>query len=126
MAVWQKLALLSLAGVAGTLARFFLSTVVQAWAGKSFAWGTLAVNGLGCFLFGLVVGASTDPARISPDGRLILLTGFMGAFTTYSTFAFETTEMLQHRAWVLAAVNIAAQSILGIVLMLAGMRLGGG
>jgi fluoride exporter len=124
LAVWQKLVLLSLAGVAGTLARFALSSVVQHLAGKSFPWGTLAVNALGCFLFGLVVGLATDPARISPDGRLILLTGFMGAFTTYSTFAFETTELLQQTQWGVAAINLAAQSILGVGLMVAGMRLG--
>lgn len=122
--MWGQLLLLALAGAAGTLTRYGLATWVQRWAGPAFPWGTLAVNLVGCLLFGLVVALSEGRALVGPQARLILLTGFMGALTTFSTFAFDTTQLASHAGWTLALVNVAAQNVLGLASVYAGLALG--
>jgi CrcB protein len=124
MQLWQKLAWLAGAGAVGTLARYGLSGLVQRLLPTEFPWGTLAVNALGCLLFGIVWSLAEERMLISGQTRIILLIGFMGAFTTFSTFAFETGQMLDDSEWLLAAANILLQNVLGIFLVLAGMALG--
>ena len=120
----EKLALLAAAGAVGTLARYGLSLVVQRWCGAGFPWGTLVVNVLGCFLFGIVWTLAEERLVISPLARIILLVGFMGAFTTFSTFAFETAEILRDAQWLIAAANVAAQNLIGILAVILGFAVG--
>ena len=122
--LWQKLALLAVAGAAGTLARYGLSGLVQRLLPTGFPWGTFVVNGLGCLLFGIVWALAEERLVIGGLTRLVLLVGFMGAFTTFSTFAFETGQMLDGAQWLMAAANVLAQNVLGIALVLAGIALG--
>lgn len=119
-----QLSLVALAGAVGTLARYGLAAAVQRLGGPAFPWGTLAVNLVGCLLFGLVVALSEGRAIISPQARLVLLTGFMGALTTFSTFAFDTTQLAQQSGWALAAANVVVQNSLGVAAILAGMAAG--
>ncbi len=121
---WQRLLLLAAAGAAGTLARFALSGAVQRWQPTTFPWGTLAVNGLGCLLFGLVWSLADERLIISGATRAVALVGFMGAFTTFSTFAFETGQMLDDGQWLLAAGNLLLQNVSGVALVLVGIALG--
>ncbi len=88
-----QLGWLCFAGAAGTLARYGLAGLMQRLLGESFPWGTLTVNALGCFLFGVVWMLAEDRLVISGQTRFVILTGFMGAFTTFSTFAFETAAL---------------------------------
>jgi CrcB protein len=120
----QRIAWLAFAGTLGTLARYWLGGFVQNRVGASFPWGTWSVNGLGCFLFGLVWQAAEGRALVSGEFRVVALTGFMGAFTTFSTYAFETSRMLMDSQWLLAAANFAGQNILGFALLFAGLALG--
>ncbi len=121
---WQKMAWLALAGAVGTLARYGLGGWVQKLIPTAFPWGTLAVNAAGCFLFGIVWALAEQRMLISGQTRLILLVGFMGAFTTFSTYAFETAQMLDDSEWLLAAANLLSQNVLGIALVLTGIALG--
>jgi CrcB protein len=122
---WKNLLLLTLAGGAGTLARYGLTAWMQRFGGEGgFPWGTLAVNALGCLLFGLAVGALESRVHLSPQVRLIVLTGFMGAFTTFSTFAFETTHLARASGVSAAMANLAAHNLLGLAMALAGFLLG--
>lgn len=120
----QKLLWLMLAGAAGTLARYGLSGWVQRWTGAAYPWGTLAVNALGCFLFGLVWSWADLRLEVGPQARLVVLVGFMGAFTTFSTFAFETSQMLRDAQWLVAGVNLAAQNFGGLLMVMLGMAAG--
>jgi CrcB protein len=115
---------LAAAGAAGTLARFGLGGLAQRLTTSGFPWGTLVVNGVGCLLFGIVWSLAEERLVISGTTRTIALVGFMGAFTTFSTFAFETTQMLDDGQWFLAAANVLAQNVTGVVLVLAGIAVG--
>jgi CrcB protein len=92
--------------------------------GHQFPWGTIAVNMTGCFLFGLIWALTEGRFAQSVQSRLILLTGFMGAFTTFSTYAFETSQLIQNSQYVLAFANGAGQLVIGISVMLIGLALG--
>ncbi len=121
---WQKMAWLCVTGAIGTLCRYGLGGWVQRLIPTAFPWGTLAVNASGCFLFGIVWSLAEHRMLISGQTRLILLVGFMGAFTTFSTFAFETSQMLDDGEWLLAAGNLLLQNISGVILVLIGIALG--
>ncbi len=103
--------------------RFALADFVQARTGGGFPWGTLAVNAVGCFAFGLVLSVLGAHTHLPPSVKLGVLVGFMGAFTTFSTFAFDTHELLQD-SWTLAAGNVVAHNLLGLVCLLGGLALG--
>ncbi|MCY2928392.1 MAG: CrcB family protein [Planctomycetota bacterium] len=121
----QKLLLLFLAGGAGTLARYGLDGLVQRLSGAtSFPWGIAAVNLLGCFLFGLVGAMAAERGLISAEARLILLVGFMGAFTTFSTLIGETGGFLGDGQWFYAAANFGLQSAGGLILYFLGLAAG--
>jgi CrcB protein len=119
-----RLLLIAAAGAVGTLSRYGLAFVVQRWCGAGFPWGTLAVNVSGCFLFGLVWTFAEDRLLISPATRIIVLVGFMGAFTTFSTFAYETAEFLRDAQWLLAAANVIAQNFIGVAAVILGFAVG--
>ena len=116
--------LVALAGAAGTLLRWGVAVGVQRVAGGAFPWGVFVVNMAGCLLFGLVVALAEDKAWLGSGTKLVALTGFMGAFTTFSTFAFDSAMMYREGAWVMLAGNLVGQNALGVVCVLAGMRLG--
>jgi fluoride exporter len=120
---WQKVLWIGFAGSLGALARYWLGGLAQK-LGTGFPWSTLVVNGLGCLLFGVVWSLAEQRGLISTELRTILLVGFMGAFTTFSTFAFETEAFMRDGQYGLVAANVAAQLALGLVAMIAGQALG--
>lgn len=119
-----KLILIALAGAAGTLARYFLGGVVQRAYGGTFPWGTVAVNMAGCFLFGLVWSLAEERLVISGETRAVVLIGFMGAFTTFSTFIFESGTLLRDSQYALMFGNLALQNTTGLVFLFAGLAAG--
>ena len=121
--IWT-LGLIFLAGGLGALARYSLGGWVQNMSGSSFPWGTFTVNILGAFLFGLVFAAATERGAIGATARLVILTGFIGAFTTFSTLAFETNGLIRDSEWLLAAANYLGQGAAGIIAVILGMTLG--
>ena len=90
----------------------------------SFPWGTLAVNALGCFLFGLVWAMTEQRLRMGGQLRLAVFAGFLGAFTTFSTYAFESGQMLRDSQWLLFAGNVMVQNGLGLAAVLLGFSIG--
>jgi len=120
----QKLLLLTAAGAAGALARYGLAGVVQRGLGAAFPWGTFVVNVVGCLLFGLVWVLGEERMAIGPEARTVLLVGFLGAFTTFSTFAFETSEMLRESQYLMVAANVLAHMAAGLIGLWGGMAVG--
>jgi CrcB protein len=115
---------LAAAGAVGTLLRVGLTTLAVRLLGPGFPWGTLAVNLLGSFAFGLVFAAVRARGGLSPEAETILLVGLLGGFTTYSSFAFQATEMLEHGRLPAAAAYVLATNLAGIAAVWVGLRLG--
>lgn len=124
MSIGHKLLLIAGAGACGTLARYGLSTLAGRYLGTGYPWGTTLVNLIGCFLFALVWSLVEAKQVIGPDARLVVLTGFMGAFTTFSTFIFESGALISGSQWGPALANILGQNILGLIALAAGLALG--
>ena len=116
--------LIALGGALGTVGRLGLSALTQRLAGPTFPWGTVSVNLLGCFLYGLVWAITEERVDVPPQVRLLLLTGFMGAFTTFSTFVFDSEQLLTAGRLAGFAANIVLQNGIGIGCLIAGLALG--
>ena len=119
----QNLLLIAGAGALGTLSRYGLGLLVTRLLGPPFPWGTFVVNVLGCFLFGFVWEAANHRLLISPEVRNIILVGFMGAFTTFSTFIFNNHGLLHKAQWMMLAGNLLGQNLLGLVAVFLGLSL---
>ena len=122
--MWQKIIYLGIAGGVGTVARYFVSGVVQRYGGAGFPLGTAAVNVLGCVLFGVVWAVLESRVSVSGQMRMVIFVGFFGGFTTFSSFAFETSQLMDEGEWLLAMGNAAVQNVLGIAAMVAGLAVG--
>lgn len=111
-----RLSLIALAGAAGTLARYGIQhqAAIRAWSPVT---GTLLVNLVGCLAFGLAWGALHQRDLLVGDLRLVLLTGFLGAFTTFSAFIADSTSMARSGDHVLAACNVVGQVVFGALLL---------
>lgn len=114
---------IAVAGAAGALARYGLSGWVHRWAGSGFPWGTLAVNLLGCFLLSLLLELSRQSGWVSPEVRTILAIGFLGAFTTFSTFGLETYRAFEAGDWLAACLNVLYNVVGGLALVVLGASL---
>lgn len=119
----MKWVLLACAGAVGTLARYGLSTAVQRWSGHAFPWGTFAVNIIGCFLFGLIWGVLEQRQATLGMWRTVALVGFLGSFTTFSSFAHDSGALLRGAEWFAAAANIVGQNVLGLLALFAGLAI---
>jgi CrcB protein len=108
-----------LAGGAGAIGRFLLDGAVAERAGREFPYGTLAVNLSGAFLLGLLAGLAVEADTYSVAG-----TGLLGAFTTFSTWAFESHRMAEDGRWRASAANFAISLALGVALVWLGRDIG--
>jgi len=110
-------------GAAGTLARYWLQGFVQDRSGPSFPSGTLAINLMGCFLLGAAAQYALQHLWVPPEWRIGITIGFFGAFTTFSSFGWETVKMLEEGDWARAGLYVAASVVGGLFAVLAGMRI---
>jgi fluoride exporter len=117
-----RLVLISLGGALGTAARYLLSVWLLRALGPAFPYGTLAVNVIGSFLLGVILQGSGDAPLFSPATRLVLGTGVMGGFTTYSAFSYETLQYLQQGAWATAGLYVAATLLVCLAAAALGMQ----
>jgi CrcB protein len=120
----QKILLIACVGACGTVARYFLQGWIQQLFGPNFPWGTLVVNVAGCFLFGMVWTLAEERFFIGPELRVLLLIGFLGSFTTFSSFVFETAELVRDTQWRMAVVNVLAQNGVGLISFFLGLFVG--
>jgi CrcB protein len=99
--------LIGLGGAVGTWARYLIALWAARALGTSFPYGTLIVNLAGCFLIAAVMQVALSTSHVPLTLRLTLTTGFLGGMTTYSSFNYETTKLLQERAWGTGLLNFA-------------------
>lgn len=113
-----------LAGAMGTGARYLLSAYAAKLFGAAFPYGTLAVNVLGSYLLGAATYVGLESSALPATLRLSLTIGFMGGFTTFSTFSFETMQYLQGGAWGMGVWNVALNVVGCLVACLLGWASG--
>lgn len=118
----RHLLFFGLASACGGLARYGLSTLVGHALPGLFPWGIFITNVLGCFLFGAIWALAALFHILDDATRSILLTGFMGAFTTFSTFIFDSQNLLHQGEWLALTANVAGQVVLGFLAMLLGIK----
>jgi fluoride exporter len=118
-AVW-----IGVAGFAGAVSRYAVEGWVSERARGAFPWGTFVVNVTGCFVLGLIFTVLTERFLPHPAVRSALTIGFLGAYTTFSTFAFETMRLAEDGAKLLAVTNVASSVVAGVAAVYAGVWLG--
>jgi CrcB protein len=116
--------LLAFFGALGTMARYGLEGWIHHWTGAAFPAGTLAVNLAGCLLLGAGGRYAFNHIAFPPELRTSITIGFCGAFTTFSTFSWETVRMLQEGEWMKAGLYVVVSVAGGLVAAATGMRLG--
>jgi len=116
----MKTLIVGTGGFLGAIARYGLSGLVHRFTGGLFPLGTLAVNLIGCFVIGGLMSLVEDRQMLAPSTRLFLGIGFLGSFTTFSTFSYETVALMRHGSMRLAALNVGVSVILGLVAVAAG------
>lgn len=119
----QAVLWISLGAIAGANARYFLSR----WAAKAlnpaFPYGTLVINVTGSLLLGFFLVWTSERVLADPRWRLMIAIGFCGAYTTFSSYAFETMYYFEQGHWALFAANILANNLLSLAAVLGGAAL---
>lgn len=110
----QSFFLVGIAGAAGAVSRYGVGLLAERTLGSHFAYGTLLVNVLGCLALGFLLELDHATTLVTHPVRVLLAVGFLGAFTTFSTFGYETLRYLQEGASHLALLNVSANLILGL------------
>ena len=124
MSEWIRVLAVGSGGFVGAVARYLISLGLQrATESASFPFGTLVVNVSGCLVIGLLAGLLTTRLVLSPELRLLIITGFLGALTTFSTFSLETVNLWRNGTYGLAALNLSGQLLLGVGGVWTGMWL---
>jgi len=119
----SKTILIGIAGLIGTLLRYWLSGFVARQSGETFPWGTLVVNIVGCLIAGAVFHLTEERALFNPTVRAVILIGLLGGFTTFSSYGLQTFAPLKDGALGLATLNLVVSNVLGVLMVWAGYGL---
>ncbi|MFN3981949.1 MAG: fluoride efflux transporter CrcB [Caldilinea sp.] len=112
---------ISIGAIVGANARFLISQWAAERLGVGFPYGTFFVNVTGCFIIGLFYGLGENRITITPELRLLFAVGFLGGFTTFSTFGYESTALLRSGDLILALLNIVGSNLLGLLAVVVGL-----
>lgn len=112
--------IIGIGGFLGAIARYAIGLWIgQKW-GRSFPFGTFFINVSGSFFIGLLMSLFTEKFMVNPQWRLSLAVGFLGAYTTFSTFEYETGSLLKDGEWLLALMNVVLSVVAGFVALKLG------
>lgn len=120
----MKLFWVGAGGALGSVARYLLDGWVQRLVPGSFPTGILVVNALGSFLIGLVMTLLDARGALDSTLRVALAAGVLGGFTTYSSFNYQTLELLRQKAWMAGGLNLVATVVLCLAAGLLGLGTG--
>jgi CrcB protein len=120
-----KYMLVVLGGGCGSLARFLTGTAIMNRFGGRFPFGTLAVNLAGSFLIGFLMTLLTERLLPHPNWRLLLVVGFLGGYTTFSSLEYESLSLIRDGGLLLGVLNLAGSVIFGFVAVWLGSALAG-
>jgi CrcB protein len=112
--------IIGIGGFLGAISRYGVALWIgQRW-GRSFPLGTFVINVSGSFLIGLLMSLLTERFMVNPQWRLMLVVGFLGAYTTFSTFEYETGALLKDSEWLIAMLNVLLSVIVGFIALKLG------
>lgn len=112
--------LAGIGGFVGTCLRYLTGKLCHLWALGGFPLGTFVVNIIGSFLIGALLGLAEKENMLSPAANVMLVTGFCGGFTTFSSFADDIFLLMQHKQWSIFAVYTALSLVLGVLMVWGG------
>jgi fluoride exporter len=116
--------LIAVGGAAGAVSRYAVDIVVTERLGSFFPFGTLLINLSGSFILGLLFALAMERGVLSPDIRPPLIIGFLGAYTTFSTWMLQSWSLIEQGAWISAGINLVGSVLLGLLAVVAGLALG--
>lgn len=119
-----KYVMVGIGGFLGAIARFWLGGYVGDRMGSRFPWGTFIINCSGSFVIGFIITLLAERTHWSPNWRYLIPVGFVGAYTTFSTFEYETLRAMQDGNFVIAALNVVLSVVLGFVAVWIGIVAG--
>lgn len=117
----SQLLTVALGGALGSVGRYLFVVHATRLMGMDFPWGTLGVNVLGSFLMGLLIGAGTLVLEMSQEVRLFLAVGFLGGFTTFSSFSLDAMTLFQRGAWLAGSAYVCGSVLAGLAAFGIGM-----
>ena len=118
----EKIVAVAVGGAAGALTRYGTVVVFDRYGWQSMPWAILTVNVLGSFLFGLIWSVLEDRGTVSDSMRLLVLTGFLGSMTTFSTFAFDSAQLIRGGNWWLFVANVLLNNAFALAAVWLGFR----
>jgi CrcB protein len=118
-----KYLIVGLGGFLGANARYILGGWVAERFGMSFPYGTLVINVTGSLVLGFFLALTAERLVVHPNWRLFFAIGFLGAYTTFSTFSYESVALRHDRSWLLGVTNLAGSVLLGLIAVVAGIAL---
>lgn len=120
----MNMLIIGIGGALGAVSRYGIALWVgQRW-GRSFPLGTFVINVSGSFLIGLLMTLLAERFSVNPQWRLLLVVGFLGAYTTFSTFEYETGALLKDGEWAFAMLNVILSVVVGFIALKLGEMLG--
>lgn len=123
MSLWMPVLLVALGGALGSVARYLAALGVNRWAQSAFPWGTLFVNIAGSLLIGLLMVWVSKSGEARENARLLLVTGLMGGFTTFSSFSWETWRLIEDGRLAWAGANVLLSVTVCLLATAAGVVL---
>jgi fluoride exporter len=117
----MKYLMVAMGGAAGSVLRFWVGGNVADRLGTRFPYGTFAVNCTGSFLIGLVITLIAQHANVNPNWRYLLGVGFIGGYTTFSAFEYETFQSMQDGKMLIASLNVIASVAIGLICVWLGV-----
>jgi fluoride exporter len=119
-ALMMNVIIIGIGGAVGAVTRYGIALWVgQRW-GRSFPLGTFVINVSGSFLIGLLMTLLAERFTVNPQWRLLLVVGFLGAYTTFSTFEYETGALLKDGEWAFAMLNVILSVVVGFIALKLG------
>jgi CrcB protein len=115
--------MIALGGALGAIARYQLAAIIQARVPAGFPWGTFVVNITGCLVMGVATTLLTERIVLHPNWRFLIPIGFIGAYTTFSTFEMETFRAVNEGAWLIGAANVVGSVLAGYIALWVGIIL---
>ena len=115
---------IALAGALGAVSRYELDQFIGAHLGRAFPWSTMVINVSGAFAIGILFAVLSERIDASPTVRATVMTGFLGAYTTFSTLTLETAQLIENGSYGLAAFNTLGSLALGMLAIFLGLEIG--